>query len=176
MIAPLADRFGRLEQARGEVEAELRSLSPAQLSFRESEGSWSIGEVIDHIVRVESSVLEGASRKGVKRAGWKPRPVRRAIAWAVFRVGVRLKVPERVRHVVPQHGVSAADALRRWTEVRTAMRDFLESIPHDDLGLLAIKHPIAGPFNYRDFLAFLEWHLRHHRRQIGRIRTSPAFP
>lgn len=176
MIAPLQRRFDRLENARAEVEAALAALSPAQLAFRPGEDAWSIGEVLDHVVRVERSVLEGARKPGVSRARWRSKPLRRAITWLTFTLGIRIRVPQRVGHVTPERAARADEALTRWTVVRQEYRGFLASLSAEQLGELAIKHPIAGPFSYRNFLAFLEWHLRHHRRQIARIRRTRGFP
>jgi uncharacterized damage-inducible protein DinB len=176
VIASLAKRFARLEDARSELARELTCLSVQQQTFRPAPGAWSVAEVVDHIVRVEAAILEGASKPGVNRTDWKARPARLVLTWAVFTLGLRIRVPERVKHVTPSADAALDDALRRWGEVRERMREFLAQLTPEQLGQLAIKHPIAGPFSYRDFLAFPEWHLRHHRRQIARIRRAPGFP
>lgn len=178
MIEPLGSSFQRLEQSRSEIEAQISGFTPAQLSFRQQDGAWTIAEVLDHVVRVERTVLEGARKPGVQRAAWRPRRFRRVVTWLVFRVGLRIKIPERVKQVRPQAGADPHEVRARWGFLRAEWREFLSTLTADQLGHLAIKHPIAGPFSYRDVLKFLEWHLRHHRRQIGRIAreavTRPA--
>jgi uncharacterized damage-inducible protein DinB len=176
VIAVLARRFERLESARHEVESEFASLSREQLAFRPHAGSWTLVEVLDHIVLVERTVLGGARKPGVNRSQWRHKPLRRFLTWVVFGLGIRIRVPSRVKQVVPQTNPDPAEVLARWKEVRADMRSFLETLESAQLGDLAIKHPIAGPFAYRNFLAFLEWHLKHHRRQIGRLRGAPGFP
>jgi hypothetical protein len=159
-----------------QVEAEFATLTAEQLGFRPREHAWSMAEVLDHIVRVERSVLEGARKPGVNRTRWRSKPHRRLLTWLVFSLGLKIRVPERVKHVAPEAGAAAADVLGRWAAVRDDMRTFLASLRADQMGQLAIKHPIAGPFAYRDFLAFLEWHLKHHRRQLRRVRAAAGFP
>ena len=172
MIEPLATRFERLEQARTATESQLAKLAPAQVAFRLHDAAWTVAEVLDHVVRVERQVLEGARKPGVQRTVWRPRRLRRLLTWLVFGLGVRIRVPERVRHVTPERGADLDAARARWGEVRSEWREFLSTVSPGQLGQLAIKHPLAGPFTYRDVLKFLEWHLRHHRRQIGRITQA----
>lgn len=174
MIEPLATRFHRLEQARAAAEAQLTALTPSQTAFRVRDDAWTVAEVVDHVVRVERSVLEGARKPGVRRTGWRPKPLRRLLTWATFGMGFRIKVPERVRHVTPERGADLDEVRARWNALRDEWREFLATVTADQLGQLAIKHPIAGPFSYRDVLKFLEWHLRHHRRQIERILRAAA--
>lgn len=174
MIEPLAARFQQLERDREAAEAQLAGLTPAQRTFRVREDAWTIPEVVDHVVRVERSVLEGARKPGVQRTEWRPKRLKRLLVWAAFRLGVRIRVPQRVRHVTPERGVDLEEVRARWSVLREEWREFLSTVTPDQLGQLAVKHPIAGPFSYRDVLKFLEWHLRHHRRQIGRISRASA--
>ena len=174
MIEPLRTRFNGLERAREATEAQLSALTPAQVAFRVHDRAWTVGEVLDHVVRVERQVLEGARKPGVERTVWRKRPFRRVLTWLVFGLGVRIKVPERVRHVTPERGADLDQARAKWNDVRREWREFLSTVSPDQLGQLAIKHPLAGPFTYRDVLKFMEWHLRHHRRQIGRITRAAA--
>lgn len=174
MIEPLATRFARLERARESAQVQLATLTPAEKTFRIREDGWTIPEVVDHVIRVEQSVLDGARKPGVQRTVWRPRRLRRLLVWAAFRLGVRIRVPQRVRHVTPERGVDLEEVRARWSALREEWREFLSTVTPDQLGQLAIKHPIAGPFSYRDVLKFLEWHLRHHRRQIGRILLAAA--
>lgn len=175
MIEPLRTRFRGLERAREEVEAQLSTFTPAQLAFRAHAGAWTVAEVLDHVVRVERTVLDGARKPGVQRTVWRPRRHRHLLTWVVFRLGVRIKVPERVSHVKPQMDADPNEVRARWRVLRAEWQEFLSTVTPDQLGQLAIKHPIAGPFSYRDVLKFLEWHLRHHRRQIGRISRAAAL-
>lgn len=177
MIEPLATRFDGLERAREATETQLSALTPAQAAFRVHDAAWTVAEVLDHVVRVERLVLEGARKPGVQRTVWRRRRVRRMLTSLVFGLGVRIKVPERVKHVTPERGADLERVRARWGDVRAEWRQFLSTVTPDQLDMLAIKHPLAGPFTYRDVLKFLEWHLRHHRRQIGRItRAAAAAP
>lgn len=156
------------------TEAQLAALTPAQRTFRTHDHAWTVSEVLDHIVRVERSVLEGARKPGVQREMWRRKPFRRLLVWTAFGLGVRIRVPQRVRHVTPERGADLDEVRARWGAAREEWREFLSTVTADQLGQLAIKHPIAGPFSYRDVLKFLEWHLRHHRRQIRRISRAAA--
>jgi uncharacterized damage-inducible protein DinB len=176
VIEPLASRFQRLERARAATETHIALLTPAQIAFRVHEKAWTVPEVLDHIVRVERAILEGARKPGVQRVAWRPRRLRRLLTWVVFGLGVRIRVPERVRHVTPDRGADLNEVRARWSALREEWRVFLSSLTSDQLDQLAIRHPLAGPFSYRDVLKFLEWHLRHHRRQIDRISRAAALP
>lgn len=176
MLRALDRQFAELEAQRLAVETVLDNLTPRQATYRIGDSSWTIPQVVDHVVRVERAVLAGARKPGVNRARWKRDLRKRILMWSVFTLGVRISVPRRVQHVAPDRDVTLDDARRSWIDVRTAWREFLETILPDQLGQLAIRHPLAGPFGYGEVLGFLNGHLRHHTRQIHRIRRSPGFP
>lgn len=176
MIQPLGRQFARLETRRAALATDLRALTREQTEHRATATGWTIPEVIDHLTRVDGAVLHAAQKPGVKRTGWKRNRRARLILWAVFGLGIRIQVPRPVQHVQPERGVTLDDSLRKWSDVRSGWREFLGTLAPEQLDHMANRHPIAGPFAYREVLTFLERHQEHHRKQIERIRRSPGFP
>jgi uncharacterized damage-inducible protein DinB len=154
----------------------LRRLTREQSEYRNNAAAWTIAEVVDHIARVDGAILHAARKPGVKRTGWKPKRQVRLILWLIFRFGIRIKVPGPVQHVQPEPGARLDDSIRHWTEARLGWREFLGTLTPEQLNHMANRHPVAGPFAYREVLTFVERHQDHHSRQIERIRRAPGFP
>lgn len=172
----LLSRLDRMERRKRDIERLLDSMSPAQRDFRPSEDAWSVAQVVDHVIRVERAVLEGARKPGVNRA-MRINAAGQAKLFLVIGLGVRVRVPRKVGHVKADTKPIDVDDLRgRWTALRNEWREFVADFPGGRDGEMAVRHPIAGPLSYRQALWFLDGHLRHHMRQIKRIRAARGFP
>ncbi len=176
MLAAPRTRFAALERRRQALLGELETLGDAASSFRPALGTWSILEVVHHLVLVEQGILRAAhDGPGQPR---RRRNLRERIGyagvWLVFKLGLRVKIPtSRVR---PQPGLPLSRLKREWADARTSLEVYLDSTPASKLSETMFRHPIAGPMNVEQSLLFVTRHFDHHRRQISRIRRSGAFP
>lgn len=180
MLPRLRAQLDGLLARRTKFEADTRALSEAQLRFRPAEGAWSIAEVAQHLLQVESEVVRATSRPDVQRRGRK----RTAKEWigfwlfqAIVHLNVRIKVPQRVAgRVTPASNPEMNRLWAEWSAVHADLARYLETVGEQDLGQMAFKHPIMGPTKVRDMLPFLRNHFDHHMRQVRRIRGAPGFP
>jgi DinB family protein len=171
----LARHLDALDVARADLLTAVHATSPAQRAFRPARDSWSMVDVVEHLVLAE----EGALLSLVKG----PRPgarvtVRNRITVVLIRLylsaGFRARVP--ASRLIPQGGVSLEELERRWAAVAGTLRDRVAGLGHADRHAPRFRHPIAGWLPPASGFAFLVTHLAHHRRQIDRIRRSPGFP
>jgi uncharacterized damage-inducible protein DinB len=155
---------------------ELETLDDSALSFRPAPGTWSILEVVHHLVLVEQGIMRAAHdgpAQSRRRKNLRER-VGCAAVWLVFKLGLRVKIPtNRVR---PQPGLSLSRLEQEWAASRTSLEAYLDSTPAAKRSETMFRHPIGGPMNVEQTLLFLTRHFDHHRRQISRIRRSGAFP
>ena len=175
MDTGLAHHLDALDGARADLLAAVRAASPAQRVFRPARDSWSMVDVVEHLVLAE----EGALLSLVKG----PRPgarvtVRNRVAVVLIRLslsaGFRVRVP--ASRLLPQGGLSLEELERRWATVAATLRERVAGLEHADRHAPRFRHPIAGWLPLASGFAFLVTHLTHHRRQIDRIRRSPGFP
>ena len=176
MLAANRTRFAALERRRQALLGELETLGDSALSFRPAPGTWSILEVVHHLVLLEQGILRAVQDEPAqprRRRNLRER-VGCAAVWLVFKLGLRVKIPtNRVR---PQPGLPLSRLEQEWAASRASLEAYLDSAPASMPSETMFRHPIGGPMNVEQTLLFLTRHFDHHRRQISRIRRSGAFP
>jgi hypothetical protein len=174
LVRSLKQQFDTLEQQRQALESDLSLLTPAQLSFRPFDDSWTISEVVHHLAVTEHLIFAAATKPDVRRSGRRANVMGTALLWAVLMLGVRVRVP--IPRLSPRRDISLDDAHKEWIEARQHWKRFLEALPQERLQEMAFRHPIAGPIRFAGVPRFLRRHCAHHLRQIDRIQTHSAFP
>lgn len=171
----LARHLHSLDRRRSELLAVVRNATPAQRAFRPAANSWSMLDVVEHLVLAEEGALLSFT-KG-------PRPgsrvtLRNRLAVVLVRLylsaGFRASVP--ASRIMPQGGLGLDELERRWAAVSAALRDRLAGLHGAELRAPKFRHPVAGWLPAASGFAFLVTHLTHHRRQLDRIRRSPGYP
>jgi hypothetical protein len=194
MSRVLREQLANLEHQRADLLAGLARLSREQLEYRPDPGSWSIADVIDHLAATEEVLVQMGERIRAggageianieAAAGWRrPRGIRGRIRWLVRRAavygvistGIRVRMPRRVKQMIgTPNPASAAEAVARWEAARTRLAAYVTGLAPADERRKLLHHPIAGWFDHRQGLAFVGRHVRHHARQIGRVRRGLA--
>lgn len=191
----LRDRLTRLEHQRADLLADLARLSQRQLEYRPDPSSWSIAAVIDHLAATEEAVvsmgeriraggagevagIEAAAgvhrRRGVR--GLLRRWYRRTLVSGVLATGFRVPMPRRVIEMVGTPNPStAAEAVARWEAARARLAGYVATLGPADERRPLFHHPVAGWFDHRRGLTFVQRHIRHHTRQVKRIRKAGGF-
>lgn len=170
----IARALQKLEERRTKLSAELSVWSLERQHYRSRRDSWSALEVVDHLVRTESSILEMMCRN---LSAGKPIPLRdryKSLALsALMRTPVRVRMPQSAAHLIAPGCLQDLGALsRRWTGERTQLAAFLLALTEEQLSLGLFHHPVGGWSDALGTLAFLDAHVAHHRFQINRIRAA----
>ena len=171
-MLPVLDRpFKRIESQRVVVMDALKGEGVEELVWRPGEGSWSLTEVIEHLVIAEERSLRGLERE------------RPADLGSRFRASMKIRLltllaPLPIRVRAPSKGLLPTGTARlpelavRWGEARCRLAGVLDAVTPEALGERRWKHPIAGWLDTGEWLGFIYAHTNHHRAQIGRIRTA----
>ena len=199
--------FGEFAGARGQTIRLAAGFSQAQLDFRPRPGSWSIGEVLDHLMRAEDLYRgEIARLVMLARSGQVPY-LRRSfsdvnvapffmpdIFLPMFDIPFSIMnrfIPESVRNFAVEYpfvpirnpDVATPRGARAAAELRDELVSSLEQTrlllaDHADLNFseMVSEHPLMGPANVPQILAFLARHERRHHSQINRASTDARFP
>ena len=175
------DIAARIAIARRELLGALEGLGSAQLSYRPAPGTWSIEDVLHHLVLTEEACVKLLARMLRKAQELSPPPdpdpngsVIDSIDRAVARAdGGRAEAPEIV---MPKSELATAEALPRLQASRLALLTSFEALSAFDLSGLTYRHPLFGNFNTYQWVLVTGWHERRHARQIERIKTDPGFP
>jgi DinB superfamily len=167
-------------QARVRLLDRIRPLSSAQGSFKADPDEWSIAENVEHLVLAEQGSLNrvwaaaDALRRG--QPSWSGEPVHRgksieqivAETWAPRQQAPDIATPRR------------RGPLPFWVVAIECNQPLLEALPAAlgglDPGAVVTPHPVSGPWDAGQWLAFVRFHLDLHRQQIEAVMRAPAFP
>jgi uncharacterized damage-inducible protein DinB len=176
--------LGSVERDREALYASVADVPPESLDARPSPDAWSVGEVLDHLHRVEAGVAKLlAVRVSKGRAAGTLLPARSeteedlAAAIAHFEArtaattGRRLVAPETVR---PQAGRSREELLDALRASRAALLAAIADGAEYDLTAVRHPHPALGDIDLREWILFLGRHERRHVAQIEAVKRALA--
>jgi uncharacterized damage-inducible protein DinB len=152
-------------------------LTAEQWTFRPGEGRWSIGECMEHVVRVENR-LTGLVEKKLEEA---PEPDKKHTAAGKDEVIAR-QVPDRTnRFQAPEPARPTGqwpdtnELLAQFSATRVRTRRFAAET-EADLRSHFMPHPVFGEMDCYQWLLAVSLHGERHARQIEEIKTADAFP
>jgi DinB superfamily len=164
------------ERVRGELLGLIRPVSPAQWTYRSGAGSWSIAEVVEHLLRAEigtskmaRKLIRGDYQAAVPPAG----AILRTAALDRYPYG-RLTAP---RELIPGSVRDRGELERELGVAHARFRTELERFRGEDPEALRAPDPATGVWHTLGGWVKLQvWHEAHHITQIQRILAAPKFP
>ncbi|MCJ0741711.1 DinB family protein [Pedobacter montanisoli] len=151
--------------------AVLETLNPEQFTETPPLGGWSYAEVYNHIF--DSSLLSMMAIsnciKGQGTKGSTPFKVKMVLLWGKFPSGKKIKAPERIESRVKKISIEAARQLI--TDFEIMFEKHFSLIKTADPSV-KVKHPVLNLLNARQWVRFIQIHLKHHLKQIERIENS----
>jgi hypothetical protein len=162
-----------LEETRGALTEAVAHVAPVHRSARSVDGRWSVGEVLDHVHRVESSFTRLLNRRvsDARAAGHPGETETSSILDSVDRRrltdrGRRIEAPELV---VPRPGATVEEGLAALEASRGALLTALAGANGLALGTITHPHPIFGTMNMYQWALVLGFHDLRHADQIREI-------
>ena len=176
MLPPLRRRFDRLERQRLDLVADLQRRSDAALRYQPTPESWSVLQVIEHLVIAEENMLALAARRAPKPVPFIERlrtGVRLRALYVALASSRRFKVP---LPALNPSGVETdfAELERRWSEARWQLARVLEAVTPETARERPVGHPITRWLTWQQGLDFLYRHILRHAGQIRRIEQARA--
>jgi uncharacterized damage-inducible protein DinB len=160
-----------IEAQRVSLIHKLSSVPQKRQYYSETETSWSILNIVEHMVMSEEASLDYVQKKMAQPGHLKPVEL---ISWFkiwIMKIVLKLKVKYKApNHVNPLEntGTNLESLSNRWELVRERLIDLSEENSKDlEKGIL--RHPYAGMLNFTQLLAFFETHFEHHLIQINRL-------
>jgi hypothetical protein len=169
----LEKEWNKLEKLRSDI-SEMLVQTHEKDFLISSNGKWSLGEILIHIVTSEKLALQYMRKKSLgvdslENAGF-VEPLKLIMLKISQRLPIKYKVPKGIKDKTPECP-SKDELFRQWTSSRSELKAFLESIEEKNINKKIFKHPIAGMFNVTQGVAFLREHLLHHKPQILNLAT-----
>lgn len=177
MVPAIRERFEQSEQLRQQLLVDVQDLDEAQMAFRPAYDAWSIVQVLQHLMLVESAVLQYLEKKlqatTFPNAGFGAK-IRSKLLNVALRTPVKVKAPQGLAQ--PVRAMTFWDVAKRWNDNRDALESMLGKLTENHLDSAIYKHLIAGYLNVFQMFDFIDNHLRHHIIQVNRIKAAKDFP
>jgi uncharacterized damage-inducible protein DinB len=170
--------FDRLEIQRKDLISYYKSFSGKQLAFKPGPESWSMNQVLRHLVTAESQSLKLIKRK-MNQVDQLPDlsiqvKARALLLKIALALPIKFKAPEiaDVREETPVF----EDLLSEWNAVRNEFREVMTQSDEKTFTKTIYQHPRAGYLTLKQAIEFMQDHISHHQKQIERIRRDKNFP
>jgi hypothetical protein len=166
-----------LDEHRAVLNDAVAHVAPFHSVPRSASGRWSVGEVLDHVHRVESGFARLVTKYASEARGrgdaaeTETSSIMGSIDSRVLTDrSRRIEAPERV---IPREGATVAEGLAALESSRAAVRQALTDASGVALGALSHPHPVFGTMNLYQWGLILGYHDARHAAQIREIGETP---
>lgn len=167
----VAQIYEAIDRTRERVYKRVEGLSEEQANARPNPNSWSATDIVEHLTIMEDRLwrmmlvmltkAEAASMKS-NRATVEIKPF--SLDELIARIrNEKYTAPEFVR---PGGTESIANLTARMRQSREELHALRPRIEATDLSIVTYPHPVFGPLNFYQWLAFIGLHEERHLRQI----------
>jgi hypothetical protein len=173
-VTPKVQRwFRKCELQKNAVLTEVASWPPASLAFRPSPEAWSAASVLDHLVKVEESLL-AAIRKNLPdgHAVSRREKFGSLMVLGALQLPTRIAVPKGAKLIVPDNAPDLQQVRHRWNAVRVELDALLRSLEPRQLRRGLSRHPISGWMDVARTLQVVYVHARRHQYQLTRLKKA----
>ncbi|MFT5640500.1 MAG: hypothetical protein ACI9A7_000597 [Cyclobacteriaceae bacterium] len=170
MINRLKGIFDLLELERASLFESLQHISNEQLQHRPSVESWSVIQVLDHMIQVERVSLLYLKKK--IKAGSKMEEASFTSGFRTFILVLSLNSPLKFKApkslAQPANVKDLGEMLHIWNAVRKDLMKYLGAYPESLLDKAIFKHPLSGRIKIDQTLQFFRAHQNNHVKQVKR--------
>ena len=189
MYQSIADIYNFNDEVRRRLVSRVESLSDAQHASRaDAEEAWSIAHIVEHLSMIEPRMVgllgmllkqsekahATTSAAGADGTSESTNDVAEADGAASSTGAGAYPFKPFSFDLRPPGEASAADSLAKLEASRVALRELRPRLEAADLEAATYPHPVFGPLNIAQWLAFIGLHEGRHLRQIERLLAPPG--
>ncbi|MBR10257.1 MAG: hypothetical protein CMP48_21515 [Rickettsiales bacterium] len=166
--------FDQLEENKKVTWQMLEGVDADMFQWKKDEHTWSLSQVMDHVIFSEASALRYCQKKmlagdQIPDATLFNTVKIRLYFWAL-QTKLKFKAPKPISK--PDNSKSVEELKDLWNQTRADYIGFLDNYPDKYLNKAVFRHPLAGRIRLDEMLRFLNTHIIHHQYQINRIIDS----
>jgi len=156
-----------LDDSSGELITVINGFSDRDFNLRVSENSWSAGEVVEHLIKLDKlliRLLEGNSKPSERN----PEEKMNIIKTGFLDISKKYNSP---KFMIPaDNNQNKNDCINKITEQRKKIKELIEFV---DLSLTypELIHPVFGEMSGVEWVYSIIYHLKRHIFQIKEIET-----
>ena len=168
----LIQKIDNLEKERSKLFDDLKSLSGEKLNLQ-IKGEWSINQHLYHTWLVETtteSYIKTKTKYPDFLVQMSPIAHLKTFILKLFlNLGFKFKAPKIV-NTFPEK-IDLNELNQNWALSRKSFKKLIEELNNKNLSNLAItRHPLLGRINMHLTLVFFDFHFKHHRNAIIKLK------
>lgn len=172
MRAAILDQLAVMDKELNQLFTELDHYSSEQLNRSPAPESWSVTQVLNHLLLSEKYSLQYCEKKlsfepNLPKAGLAAAARALFVNWYLF-LPLKVKAPALISTSALPKEDDLANIRTQYQTQRQLLRAFLEQLEESYLDREVYKHPFAGRLSFPGMFSFMTAHFRHHRKQIYR--------
>ncbi len=176
MEKAIIKEWGKMEASRRKIQDLLEDAPESLIYVSPAPEVWSMAQVVYHLVQAESLTLSYCKKKwsvkdSLGQTGFRE-SYKLVLLKLVLSLPLKFKAPKVLGPVPEQDNLKAL--FQEWDRLRKDWENFLDGFSQKELSLKIFKHPKTGKMNIVQTLDFMDNHVRHHIRQVRRIRKMVA--
>lgn len=163
--------FSDLDNSEMAVKKVLEGATEALFLHKPDDTTWSMAELVEHIIIVEKGVLGTIQKIGAK-ASEEPIISKLDDKAIVKLLSNRKRKVEAPAHFVPKGIFTSKEiALQKFQAHRADIQDFITTttLPLKNIGF---PHPIVGMLNAENWFTFMAGHCQRHASQMAEISNA----
>jgi hypothetical protein len=165
--------MGLTDADRQRILDRVQGLSQSQIDYKASPETWSVGEVLHHLIRIEVSI----SKLFHKLIEENQRVIGASDAMRIEEMTYGAAGPQQAPEFgIPAHGRPFDDLLMELAATRERTTQTLAKYIGDNPSELRWTHHRFGEIGMAYWVRFIGLHEGHHLQQIERIIAAPGFP
>ena len=171
MEGKLKLRYNKLLRQAEAIFTSIENLPEETIYQKPDANSWSIAQVIAHLVSVEKVTLGYLVNKKYEeirnRGNWRNR-LNYGMLNLALRSRFKFKVPP-VEALKPEDKPELSQHINDWKEVQLNLKKYLEGFPAEAQQRMVFRHPLAGALTIEQCLSFMLQHMQHHLPQLNTL-------
>ena len=159
-----------LQQSKEALLHALQDISPEQFTHKVSPDKWSVAEIVEHLVKVESAILDSLQRLVAKEKKRVPETVLsyEEVMTQAKNSEAKAQSPERL--VPSGRFLEKTAAIQAFEQTRENTEAFVRTTTYD-LGSISFPHPRLGVLTGKNWLTFISGHCWRHAAQVEKLRS-----
>ncbi|RYU96479.1 DinB family protein [Emticicia agri] len=163
-----------ISKARAEYLSEVNSLNPYQISNKMAENVWNAIEITEHLYWAEQNglvaIYKTIQAKEEGKSVWEGEQINKGLS-----IEIIIERTWQAKEIVPASAAPRVGGpIDLWTNYLQSLdiplNGLANKLTDEDLTIMTFPHPISGPFDIRQRLEFLRFHIDRHRGQVAALK------
>lgn len=167
----LLDKLSSIDDQKKAMLMKVGTFTVEQQHFTTSPDSWSMIQVLSHLIVAENGVLAYIGKKmqdpsRMENNGFSG-TLRSYLLGILLNLPLKFKAPKALP--IPKNIDTLEDLEKNWNENSLKFKTLIDNLPPNFEDKQIFKHIVAGKFNLEQTFNFISNHMAHHFVQLERI-------